>query len=174
MSFDPVCGPGSPSYVYFRSLVFTYFTSLAALCSSLLTKVVLSVDNLAVRVHPSCCPICQYNRLRHHYLNKGNREEERKTALVFDRSTKNYTLERHDNIDSESPVQFIQPLFQLSYSLRTQSRKVYATACLPTQHSLSKSQLPKEPNPSPKSVSTRVHQSTASTSWEPGPGLKRQ
>ena len=119
MSFDPLCGPGSSSYVYIRSLVSAYITSLTALCSSLLATILSVVDDLAVRVHSSCCPVCHYNRLRHHNLSKGNREEEKKTALVFDCGTKKYTLERRDNIDSEPPVQVNHPRFLIPYSLRT-------------------------------------------------------
>lgn len=105
MSLDPICGPGSSSSIYIRSLVSAYFTSLTVLCSSLLTSILSFVNDLAVRVHSSCCPVCQYDRLRESYINKTKREKEnveKTTAVVFDPATQQYTVEDIDNIDGES------------------------------------------------------------------------
>lgn len=112
MSFDPVCGSDSSSYIYIRSLVSTYFTSLTALCSSLLTTILSGVNDLAVWIHSSCCPVCQYDRLRQSYLSKNQGEEgeqENMIAVVFDAGTKVYNLKRLKDIDGESAAQFTQP-----------------------------------------------------------------
>ena len=101
MSFGPVYGPDSSSYIYIRSLVSACLTSLTGLCSSLLTTILSGVNELAVRFHSSCCPVCQYDRLRESYLDKGKREEKRTTALVFDCGTGVYSWEDYKNIDGK-------------------------------------------------------------------------
>ena len=108
MSFSPVWGPELSSHAYIRSSVSAYLASLAALCSSIVARIFTFVDKLAMRIPPSCCIFCQFERMyrnpRAWYL----KTEKKTTALVYYPGTEVYALERLENIDGESNVQLVQ------------------------------------------------------------------
>lgn len=56
------------------------------------------VDELAMRIPPSCCIVCQLKSLREPY----HRRENKTAALVFDPGTEVYTLKRLEDIDGKS------------------------------------------------------------------------
>lgn len=73
------------------------------------------VDNLALRISPSCCPVCYIKSmvkscLRCFFSTKQIvRTENEIPALVFDPGTEAYTLRKLENIDGESTVQLFHP-----------------------------------------------------------------
>ena len=143
MSSAPVWGLESSSHAYARSSVSAYFASLAALCFSLLTTISSFVDSLAMRVPSSCCPVCQYNRLREAHLNKKKRKEEKITVLVFDCDTGINTLKRREDIDGESAMQFIQVALVIPILTGHIVEKAIYRSGLPSSAQSIKVQLPK-------------------------------
>ena len=77
-----------------------YLASLASFCLSLVAKLFALVDDLAMRIPPSCCPICQFNNLRESHLKSGDK----KTVLVFNPATEKHSLKKLEDIDGESTV----------------------------------------------------------------------
>ena len=111
MSFSPVFGPESPSQAYFKSKFSASLASLTATCSSLHAKIFSMVDNLAMRIPSSWhryCLICWLRRLRKSPPESENALESnsKKTAVVFYPSAGLCTLERTEDIDGKSTVQF--------------------------------------------------------------------
>lgn len=119
MSFAPILGPESSSQAHLRSLFFAYFASLAALCSSLLAGMSALVDDLAMRIPPSSCLVCQFKKLRASCSNTENKT----TVLVFDPSTGVYTLKKIEDIDGESTVRDLSDLLFSSRTHYVRSRK---------------------------------------------------
>ena len=105
MFFAPVEGPALSSSAFVRSSVFDCFIPLAALCSSLLAAILAFIDNLATRIPPSFCIVCQIKRLRESFASVENKT----TALVFDPGTDVYSLKRLEEIDGKSVMLLVYP-----------------------------------------------------------------
>ena len=125
MSFAPLLGPESPSYVFVQSSVSAYLSSLAALCTSIVAATFALVDDLASRIPPSWCPRCRFRNARESCLRTEPKAavpasdsgmkvyklkpledtdgESTKIALVFYSSVGIYVLRRLEDIDGKSP-----------------------------------------------------------------------
>ena len=127
MSFAPVLGSESPSHAFIRSSISAYLSSIVALCSSGFATIFAWVDNLATRLPSSCCPVCQFKKLRNSSHSTETRnttlavqpQETKTTALVFDTGTKTYTLKKLEEIDGKSTVQPLHNPLYFPYSLIT-------------------------------------------------------
>ena len=167
-----------------------YLASLASLCLSLVAKVFALVDDLAMRIPPSCCPICQFNSLRESHL----KTRDKNTMLVFNPATEVHSLKKLEDIDGESTVQKNLQNLPLEFPpfspLIKQSKKQSTPISSPAQPNPPKLNFQENPKSSPQSTSTTTtttckaqerkgsspspHSSTLST---PCPGelaLKRQ
>ena len=115
MSFNSVLGPGSSAPTYIHSSVSAYFACLASLCSPSLATMYALVDDLAMRISPSCCPVCYIKSMVKSCLGcffsakQIVRTENEIPALVFDPDTEVYTLQKLQTIDGESTMQLFQP-----------------------------------------------------------------
>ena len=94
MSFAPLLGKGSPSYIFIKSTI----SFLAALCSSILDATVALIDDLTPPIPQSWCLVCKINGRGHSH----DHTEAKRTAFPSDRGTGSYILKKLKDTDGES------------------------------------------------------------------------